>query len=215
LLDSDATLLQLVTPPAVYHRPVWSAAAAAALTDACPELVAHAAELHHNSSSTNNTNSSSSTAAAAAAAVDSPRDTDDSAAVAAETDAVAVLLLPLLSSALVPWLSPEAVLFVFDQGIMGGFGQMLPLLAAMLAAALAPSLLGCNDWDSMQVTALQGTMYCCNDISTVINTSCTSVGTVCKQQQLAVEVLVEGSSLNVSSYLRVSALAKLLPLLML
>jgi hypothetical protein len=49
----------------------------------------------------------------------------------------------------------------------------------------------------------------------VINTSCTSVGTVCKQQQLAVEVLVEGSSLNVSSYLRVSALAKLLPLLML
>jgi hypothetical protein len=158
LLDSDATLLQLVTPPAVYHRLVWSAAAAAALTDACPELVAHAAELHHNSSSTNNT-STTATVTAAAAAVDSPRGADDdAAAVAAETDAVAALLLPLLSGALVPWLSPEVVLFVFDQGIMGGFGQMLPLLAAMLAAALAPSLLGCNDWHSMQVRALQTTV---------------------------------------------------------
>jgi hypothetical protein len=151
LLDSDATLLQLVQPSAVYNRPVWSAAAAAALTDASAELVAHIAEMHNNSDTTDNTSSKE---AAAAAVVDStPRDADDDAAVAAEADAVAALLLPLLSSALVPCLSPEAVLFVFDQGIMGGFGQILPLLAAMVAAALAPSLLGCTDWNSMQVSA--------------------------------------------------------------
>lgn len=53
------------------------------------------------------------------------------------------LLRPLLSVGLVGHLNADACLFAWDQAVIGGFGVMLPRVAAMIVAAAADKLQAC------------------------------------------------------------------------
>ncbi|CAM9753677.1 unnamed protein product, partial [Chrysoparadoxa australica] len=54
------------------------------------------------------------------------------------------LLGPMVYSAFVGHLNPDACLFCWDQALMAGFTPMVPRLAAMVAAALCAPLMACS-----------------------------------------------------------------------
>eukprot|EP00903_Cladosiphon_okamuranus_P009352 g8918.t1 len=63
--------------------------------------------------------------------------------------ALHALLKPLVAVGLVGYLSADACLFAWDQAVIGGFGVMLPRVAAMVVAAAAGKMEACSTFPVM------------------------------------------------------------------
>ena len=68
--------------------------------------------------------------------------------------ALYALLKPLVTVGLVGYLSAEACLFAWDQAVIGGFGAMLPRVAAMVVAAAADKMQACSTFPVMSEALL-------------------------------------------------------------
>lgn len=69
-------------------------------------------------------------------------------------EALYALLKPLVTVGLVGYLSAEACLFAWDQAVIGGFGVMLPRVAAMVVAAAADKIQACSTFPVMSEALL-------------------------------------------------------------
>lgn len=68
--------------------------------------------------------------------------------------ALYALLKPLVAVGLVGYLSADACLFAWDQAVIGGFGVMLPRVAAMVVAAAAEKIKACCTFPVMSEALL-------------------------------------------------------------
>ncbi|CAM9327817.1 unnamed protein product, partial [Choristocarpus tenellus] len=62
------------------------------------------------------------------------------------------LLSPLVTVSLVGYLRKDSLMFVWDQAVMGGFGAMVPRVAAMIVASIGSELMMCSSEARMALT---------------------------------------------------------------
>lgn len=71
--------------------------------------------------------------------------------------AIRGLISPLMSDGLVGHLGSDACLFAWDQAVIGGFGVMLPRIAAMVVVAAREKLEACGTFSMMMEALLSHT----------------------------------------------------------
>ena len=108
------------------------------------------------------------------------------------------LLKPMVTVGLVGYLGAEACLFAWDQAVVGGFGVMLPRVAAMMVAAAGQKLEACVTFTVMceallshaQLLSVRGEAERHNLFFSMLNRSCTLTTLTCSDCSSTIDTTV-------------------------